>query len=239
MVHSSGTTGKPKGILLSNDNMNALAFQYSISPLKLHRGDRFLSAIPAFAAFGMVASVHLPLTLGLYTIVQPSVTVESFVNIVKKYKPRHCLTVPQNYDVLTKDKRIKDLSFFHSLGCGGDAVNSSIETRIANDLIDKNSDGILLKGWGMSELSSTACLEMDNCHDIGTVGIPLVKNTIAIFNPDTMEELEYNEKGEACVCGPNVMLGYYRNEELTNKVLRKHADGKVWLHSGDIGHMDD
>lgn len=116
-------------------------------------------------------------------------------------------------------------------------VNENLEKRIEGDLIHKNSRGKLYKGWGMSELASTATLEMPTCRNIGSVGIPLVKNIISIFEPGTDKELTYDEQGEICVTGPSVMLGYFKNKELTDKVLQRHKDGKVWLHSGDIGHM--
>ncbi len=237
MVHSSGTSGTPKGIILTNENMNAVALQFKVAPLHAKPGDKFLVAIPAFAAFGMVASIHMPLTYGMCTILQPAVTADNIVKLVLKYKPNHCLTVPRNYDVLTNDKRIKDLSFFYSLGCGGDAVNSNVENRIEEDLKNKNSKGALLKGWGMSELASAACMEMPDQKEIGSVGIPLVQTTIGIFEPGTDQELPYNTQGEICVTGPNVMFGYFKNEPLNDKVLKTHSDGRVWLHSGDIAHM--
>lgn len=239
MVHSSGTSGTPKGIILSNENLNAVAVQMKVAPLDRKPGDKFLDAIPAFAAFGIAGSIHMPLALGLCVIVQPMVTADNIVKLVIKYKPNHCLTVPRNYDVLTNDKRVKDLSFFRSLGCGGDAVNGNVEDRIAEDLKNKKSKGHLLKGWGMSELASAACMEMPGCKEKGTVGLPLVLTTISIFEPGTDKELPYNTQGEICVTGPNVMLGYFKNEALNEKVLKTHSDGKVWLHSGDIAHMSE
>lgn len=67
---------------------------------------------------------------------------------------------------------------------------------------------------------------------------PFTHTTISIFNPETGEELKYDEQGEICISGPSVMKGYYNKLEETNKILKKHNDGKLWLHSGDIGHMD-
>ena len=237
IVHSSGTSSTPKGIVLSNKNINALAFQYEVSPLDIKKNEKFLSAIPAFAAFGLVASVHLPLSLGLLTIVQPAVTRDNFSSIVRKYKPNHCLTAPENYEALISDTKIKDLSFFISPGCGG---NSEPKEQEINDFFkSKGAASKLLKGWGMSELSSTACLETPNCKGNGnSMGVPLVKNTIAIFEPKTDIEKLIGEEGEICVKGPNVMCNYLNNDVLTNKVKLKHSDGDVWMHSGDLGYID-
>lgn len=236
LVHSSGTTSTPKGIMLSNDNVNALAFQYKISPLDLQRNDRFLSVIPAFAAFGMVASVHLPLSLGMNTILVPKPSAEIFDKLFLKYRPNHCLTVPKNYEALAKSKKIKDLSYFKSPGCGGDAPDA--EARVNSFLKEKGCPSSLLKGWGLSEASSTVCLETPNCSKLVSNGIPLVKNVITVIDPKTKDELPYFEEGELVILGPTKMLGYYNNQELTRKAIHEDNIGKEWLYSGDIGYIE-
>lgn len=236
IVHSSGTTSLPKGIKLSNDNANALAFQYKMSPLDLQRQDRFLSVIPAFAAFGMVASVHLPLSLGMEVIIVPKPVAKKFDRLFLKYHPHHCLTVPRNYEALSRSKKIKDLSYFKSPGCGGDAPNE--EQRVNDFLKSKGCKSKLLKGWGMSEFASTACLENNLCTKMVSNGVPLVKNTITVVDPVTKEELTYNQEGELALNGPTQMLEYYNNPTLTAKAMKNDENGNLWLYSGDVGYLE-
>ena len=92
----------------------------------------------------------------------------------------------------------------------------------------------------MTEVASAVAVTFSNdCNKIGSVGIPFTHTTISIFDTETEEELRYGERGEVCISGPNVMKGYYNNPQETAKVLKVHKDGNVWMHSGDIGHMDE
>ena len=88
----------------------------------------------------------------------------------------------------------------------------------------------------MTEVSAavSACIS-NKINKLGA-GIPFAHTVISIFNPDTGEELKCGEKGEVCMTGPNTMIGYYKNEQETNNILRKHQDGMTWVHSGDIGY---
>ena len=91
----------------------------------------------------------------------------------------------------------------------------------------------------MTEVSSSSCTTFKGCDKLGSVGIPLLKMTIAIFEPGTEKEVPYSTEGEICFSGPNVMKGYYNNIEQTKGILKEHKDGKLWIHSGDIGVMDE
>lgn len=82
------------------------------------------------------------------------------------------------------------------------------------------------------------CISND-CNKLGSVGIPFTHTIISIFDPVTGKELTYNEQGEVCICTPNMMLGYYGNPDATNEIIRIHEDGRKWVHSGDIGYMDE
>lgn len=238
IIHSSGTTSLPKGIMLTNKNINAVALQYSLTILNLNPGDKFLSVIPAFASFGVVASINLPLYLSMETILVPVPSPKTFVKLITKEKPNFCLTVPANFAYLRNNYRGKDLSHFSGPGCGGYSLDSSKEREINEFLKANNSPSPMLMGWGMSELASTASLEVPECSKELSSGIPLVKNIISIFEPNTDRELQYGEEGEICVSGPTIMYGYLNNPEKTDMTIKKHRDGRMWLHSHDIGYMD-
>jgi len=238
IVHSSGTTSVPKGIMITNRNINSIAISYSKTSLNLNIGDRFLSVIPAFASFGMITSINLPFYLTMENYLIPQATPDNFVKSVEKFKPNFCLTIPANFINLMKKSKLEDYSFFYGPGCGGYSLDSSKEEEINNYLLARNAPVPMLMGWGMSELSSTACLEVPECSKLLSSGIPLIKNTISIFEPGTDNELSYNEEGEICVTGPSVMYGYLNNEEKTNATIKIHSDGKAWLHSNDVGYMD-
>lgn len=239
IIHSSGTTSVPKGIMLSNKNVNSIAYQYAQTSLNLNPGDKFLSVIPVFASFGVVASINLPLYLSLEIVLTALINPKIFVKLVEKEHPNFTLTIPENLKALKDNYKGDDLSFFYGPGCGGYSLDSTKEREINNFLKSKNSPSPMLMGWGMSELSSTACLETPACSKELSSGIPLLNTKISIFNPNTDEELKYYEEGEICVNGPTIMHGYLNNEKKTNNTIKIHSDGQKWLHSGDIGYIDE
>ena len=89
----------------------------------------------------------------------------------------------------------------------------------------------------MSEVGSTACTQMAEIAEVGSVGIPLVKNVIAAFD-ENLNEMKYGAEGEICISTPSAMLGYLENPAETAKALRLHTDGKVWVHTGDVGYVN-
>ena len=238
IVHSSGTTSIPKGIILSNTNVNYLSLQYKRTKLPIGENSRFLSVIPVFASFGMVASIHLPFCLSMTNYILPIVTPKSFAKNVINNKINFTLTVPDNIKYISRIKKKIDLSCFYGPGAGGYSVNSTTETEINNGLKRNKCPSPILMGYGASETSSTATLETKETSKILSSGIPLVKMTVAIFDPNTHTECRYNEEGEICITGPTLMNGYLNNPEKTNKILVRHEDGLLWYHTGDLGVMD-
>ena len=238
IIHSSGTTSLPKGIVLTNKNINSLALQYKLTRLKTDPGSRFLSVIPAFASFGVVASINLPFTLSMENYLLPVVTPKAFYKNLVKNKINFTLTIPASFKYVAKQKKKVDLSNLYGPGCGGYSLNSIEEEEINKQLEKLNAPSKMLMGWGLSEASSTVCLETPLCSKTLSSGIPLVKNNVGIFKPNTTIECKYNEEGEICVTGPTIMYGYLNNPEKTKKVLKKHPDGNIWLHTGDLGFID-
>lgn len=239
---TGGTTGTPKGVMISDDGFNAIAFDFKHCGVKYTRNQRFLDIIPMFASYGIVASLHMPLSLGLEIIMIPKFNPDRVGHIIKKFRPSHTLLVPAHYEKLMNSKEMAngfDLSFFETAGSGGDTMNAGLESKLNNFLFDHGCRYPLSQGYGMSEVSSAASCCCNGNFKSLSVGYPLLTTTVGIFKPDTTTELGYGEEGEICITGPSVMMGYYNNHEETDKVLKMHPDGQIWVHSGDLGMIDE
>lgn len=239
---TGGTTGAPKGVMFSNDGFNAVAMDFRYCGVEYDRTHRFMNIIPAFASYGMVASMHMPLSLGLEMVIIPKFDAAQVGKYIMKWRPQHTLMVPAHYEKLMNSKEMRGgqrLDFFITAGSGGDTMNAGLEAKLNGFLKERGAKFPLSQGYGMSEVSSAACCSCNGNFRSLSVGYPLLMNTMGIFKPDTTEELGYNEEGEICFTGPAVMLGYLNNPEETEKIMIKHPDGKVWIHSGDLGTMDE
>lgn len=240
MIRTGGTTGTPKSVMLSNDNLNIMAMQYSLLGVTYDRKQKFLNIMPPFIAYGVVLGIHMPLCLGLIDVIIPQLNPSKFTDLIIKYKPAHLAGVPMHYDQLRKSKKTKklNLSFFQMTGCGGDGMSEEFEKHINQFLSDHHCAYPITKGYGMTEISSAATTNKEMLNKLGSVGIPHLKTIVSVFDQDSCKELNYGQEGEICMCSPTIMLGYYKNKTETDNVLRVHKDGSVWIHSGDIGHMD-
>ena len=239
---TGGTTGMPKGVMFSNDGFNAVAMDFRYCGVEYDRKHRFMNIIPAFASYGMVASLHMPLSLGLEMIIIPKFDSDQVGKYIKEYRPQHTLMVPAHYEKLMNSKEMKNgfmLDFFVTAGSGGDTMNAGLEGKLNSFLKERGAMFPLSQGYGMSEVSSAACCSCNGNFRSLSVGYPLLMNTMGIFKPGTTEELGYNEEGEICITGPALMLGYLNNPDETEKIMVKHPDGRVWIHSGDLGSMDE
>ena len=240
-VHTGGTTGVPKTVKLSNENFNAMAIQYESLGANYNKGDTFLNGIVPFVAYGIVVTIHMPMCLGMTNIIAPILSPKEFTDFMIKYKPNHTITVPTYVENFIEDKKANsmDWSFLKNLGVGGDSFSEEIEVRVNNFLKSHGSSTIAEKGYGMTENSATAGVCLVGVNKLSSLGIPLPLNTYGIFKRGTDEELKYGEKGEICITGPTKMIGYLNNNEEESKVIRLHSDGKEWIHSEDIGYIDE
>lgn len=166
---------------------------------------------------------------------------DEFDKLVVKYRPQHIFGVPTHYEKLAVSPKMHnyDLSFLINAGAGGDAFSVQMEKDINAFLKEHHCKFGILKGYGMTEIGSVAVICFDNVNKIGSVGIPHCKTVVSTFEPDTETELKYNQMGEICLSTPAVMVGYMGNAEETNKVIRKHSDGTIWIHTGDLGYVDE
>lgn len=241
ITYTGGTTGTPKGVMLTNDSMNAVSLNFEYCDAYFEDGDRFLGIIPIFSAYGMVCGTHMPLCMRCCLVPVPKFVPTSIGKLVKTYRPNHIISTPVFIELLINSAEVQgmDLSFLYTLACGGDSMNEGLERKLNEFRKEHGMRFPLAQGYGMSELSAAASFCVNTVYKEGSVGIPSLTVNVGIFDPETGEELGYKEIGEVCVTGASMMKGYFNKPEETAHVMRKHDDGQVWIHSGDLGYMDE
>ena len=241
VVHTGGTTGSPKGVMLTDRNFNAIAQQFSAYDDLFRQGQSLMNIMPPFIAYGYACGVHLPLVLGLKVIIIPNLDPAKLGGLIWKYKPEHMFGVPAHYQQMAADPKLKDkdLSFIRNYAAGGDSISIGAEKTVNDFLAEHNVEYPLAKGYGMTEVSSAATVAAGKNNKPGSVGIPMVNTLISVFEPGTDKELPIGQRGELCISGPTMMKGYYNKPVETAAILRTHADGRVWAHTGDVGYLDE
>lgn len=238
--HTGGTTGVPKGVLLADHSFNLVAHYYNLC--MAHKvGDVFLSVMIPYVIYSLIINIHMPLSLGFETVLVPKFDPGEWDKYVKKYHPQHCGIIPAYASpILSNEKLAKmDLSCLRTIGMGGDGMNVPLEDGVNSFMESHNSTARLRKGYGMTEVCATAVTEFEYAYKVGSVGIPLPENNLMIYNLETGEECGFNESGEICMQCTSRMIGYMDNEEEMNKLFRTHPDGSVWIHTGDLGYVDE
>ena len=241
IIFTGGTTGVPKGVMLSDNNLNAAAFQAKNSPIMVKRSDTFLNVMLPFYAYGLVLGLHTALTCGWKSIIITMFNLSDFTELLIKHKPNAVMGVTSFYEDLIKNDSVKnvDFSFLKAVLVGGDTVSPALENEINSFFHTHNCNIHLSKGYSMTEASATTTISFESANEIGSNGIPLTKTNLGVFKcDDSNTELKYNEVGEICIESPTIMLGYYNKTEETNKIIKTHSDGRIWLHTGDLGYIN-
>ncbi len=239
ILHSGGTTGTPKGIMISNYAFNALAQQSGVNVINVRPQDKIMTILPIFHGFGLGVCTHAPLCLRVEVILIPEFDGKRFHKTIQKYHPNVIAGVPTLWEAMLSNKRFEnvDLSCLKYVISGGDFLPLSMEDEMNKFLRSRGASISITKGYGMTESVAATAYTFDGTNEPGSIGIPMVGNDFCICAPDSVEPLPYGEEGEICVNGPTLMMGYLNNEKETANVLKKHNDGKVWLHTGDIGYI--
>lgn len=240
ILHSGGTSGKPKNVVIQNRAFILGAKQEKISLVNLQPGDCCLAIMPNFHGFGLSVCMHTPLALGCYTILIPQFDARKFDTLFKKNKPTCVLGVPTLFEALINchNEKELDLSFLKYVICGGDILNKNLEDKINIYLKEHGAKTKIVQGYGLSEALAAVCLAHDDVNKSGSIGIPLSGNHIKIIDPATRKTMPFGEAGEICIHSKAFMMGYLNNENETNEALQIHDDGHIWLHTGDLGYMD-
>ena len=239
VTQTGGTTGNPKGVMLTNEGLNTIALSFNYTHNDCVPGDIFLNIMPIFTSYGVVCGVHMALTQRTEEVLIPNFTPKKFPLLMKKHKPAAVIAVPAFYEIFIKDRHVKniDLSNLKFAVSGGDALNPTLETAINKFFKEHKCKYNICQGYGLSE--TTAVTAFNCIYRENSEGLPLCTSTMGIFDPNTGEELDYYQKGEICITGPSIMKGYYDNQKETAAVMKKHKDGKIWIHSGDMGYFDE
>lgn len=238
IAHTSGTTNRPKGVLLTNRNINSLISQYVSIGFSHDISDCMLNQVPPFLAYSFL-SFHFPFALHMKVILLPDYRPDRFADNLQKYSPNHVCAGPGDWEnLLTKSQKQLDYSFLKTLASGSDHLNMKSKEAITEVLRKGNCQNGILEGYGMTECGSAAALQLPLHTVDDSVGIPLPKNIFCIYDNEAERELTYDALGEICICGPSVMKGYFKNKSESEHTLRIHSDGKQWLHTGDIGTID-
>lgn len=237
-IHTSGTTSLPQAVMQMSKNANAVVRNYEIAEQYWEEGKKYLQVIPMFVTYGSVTS-HIMFCNNVEVVMTPEYNPLSFPGLLKKYHPNYLTVTPAFWDAMTKSKIIEteDLVQLEKIGTGGDGF-AAIEDRTIKYLKDRGCELIIADGWGLTEVNAVACSNLDTYYKKGTLGKPVGLVEIGIFDPGTSNKLKANEVGELAVTGDTVTKGYYNNPEKTRDVFKKHEDGKVWVHSGDLGRID-
>ncbi len=241
VLFSGGTTGTSKGILLTNLNFNALAMQTAAASGCFEPGDVMLSVMPVFHGFGLGVGIHTILAHGGKCVLVPQLNVDEFPGLFKKHKPSYMAGVPTLFEAIMRNEGMKnvDLSSLKGLFSGGDTLSVELKKKIDAFLADHGATIQVREGYGTTECVTASCLTPIGYYREGSIGIPFPDTYYKIVVPNTNEEAAVREMGEICIAGPTLMKEYINNPKETLQTLRVHDDGKTYLHTGDLGYMDE
>ena len=239
LLHSGSTTGDPKTICLSDNNMNFVA-EHACEMLactpQYIRGGGMLSVLPSFHGFGLCITMHAPLITRFATILMPKFTPEGTAKLIKKTKVSCICGVPTMYESLlgckefTHNKKLKRL---HVVFCGGDSLSPKLQHEFNEVMKNNGSHCQRFEGYGLTEAVCVNIVNTFDHHKEGSIGYPISGTEFKIFDEDG-KELPRGEIGEICFKSPATMNGYFKDEKATKEAIK---DG--WLYTGDLGYMDE
>jgi long-chain acyl-CoA synthetase len=239
ILFSGGTTGNPKGILLSNRNFIAEGMQAAAWG-GIGAGRSILAILPVFHGFGLGVCVNAALMAGGTSILVPSFDPAAVARFIRSKRPNVLVGVPTLFDALASDQSLArtDLSCLTACFCGADTLPRSVKDRFEALVARRGGRVRLLEGYGLTEaVTAVMAMPLDEYRE-GSIGVPFPDMRAKVVVPATVEPVAPGVEGEICVSGPDVMLGYLNDPDATAAALRVHDDGRTWLHTGDLGRMD-
>jgi long-chain acyl-CoA synthetase len=231
--YTGGTTGEPKGVMLSHQNIYANTCQNRAWFTRAEPGrERLLAIIPFSHSFGMTAVMNFAISLGGELVIFPRFDLERMLRAITRKRVTILIGVPTLFHAINRCPEIKryDLSSLKICISGGDTLPRAVQTKFV-----ELTGCPLAEGYGLTECAPvvTCSNPLEGIDRPGSCGLPLPRTTVEIVSRQSRTVLPAGERGEICVSGPQVMLGYWRQAEATRNCL---IGGR--LHTGDLGLMD-
>lgn len=241
ILFSGGTTGTPKAVEISNGGLNALAEGTAEACERNVEGVSMLSALPVFHGFGLGICIHTVLYFGGNALLMPRYNPRLAGRIIRKQKPQYIACVPSMLRSLMEADTLRkaDLSCLSGVFSGGDTLPEKLEESFNGFLADHGARVSVRCGYGLTECIAATCLMPEGVKKPNCIGKPYAGTLYKIVAEGSETELKRGEAGEICISGAMVMKGYFEDEKETARALKTHTDGRLWLHTGDMGCMDD
>lgn len=247
IMMTGGTTGNPKGVMLTSEAINNLSYQLvdvvtNVLNMQIDQDtDGMLTALPVFHGFGFALCMHVSMCVGMAQALFPQFDAKMCSDSIKKYKLNYIFGVPDFFEKVYKAGYLKgiDMSSMKLIGSGGDVVPYSLTEKMDRLLKENGAKVHFVSGYGLTECV-TVCTFTDPRREApqGCIGVPCYNIEAITVKPGTTERCE-GEDGELCIYAPTLMQGYWNDPAETSKVLVQHEDGRVWLHTGDMCFIDE
>jgi len=247
LPYSSGTTGLPKGVMLTHRNLVANVAQ-TRTLIDLQPEERIIAVLPFFHIYGLTVLMNQGLQWGGTVVTLPRFDLEDFLRTIQDHKITRAFVAPPILVALAKHPLVDqyDLSSLTSILSGAAPLDESLAQAVEQRLRKGAADGVTVaQGYGMTELSPVSHTTPDAGHEPpgaegqavpkGSVGYAIPNTECRLVDPATGEDAADGERGELWIRGPQVMKGYLNNEEAT----RSTVDAEGWLHTGDVAVVDE
>lgn len=241
IVHTSGTSGKPKPIPLTHRNLNSYVLQTMYANMNIAPGDKVLHLLPYFAAFGLVGVAHAGFCHANNLLEIPEFTPNSIPRMLARYKPQIVIGVPAWFTTLPRDRRLANtnLAFLKMITYGGDSMSAKDESEINEFLSARGCLYSLTKGHGLSEACGCASYATNEYNQLGSCGIPLPMTNYAIVDSETKKPIPFDNgrvEGEIAISSPSITPGFVDGVSVADF---REINGERYLLTGDLACMDE